>query len=70
MGAGHERAGQLRPLAFAEFRLVHDLEADFARLVERQLEDAKDIAAAHARRHETAVDFDTFRSLLAPGRAP
>jgi hypothetical protein len=55
---------------FAEFRSVHDLEADFARSVEHQPEGAKGIAVAHARRDGPAVGLDTIRSLLAPASAP
>lgn len=56
--------------ALAEFRSAQDIEADFARFVERRLEDAADIAVARVRSSESSVDFESFRSMLAPGRAP
>ena len=50
--------------AFAEFRSAHDIEVDFAQLVERALEDSGDIAAARQRRGEPAMDFETFRAAV------
>jgi type III restriction enzyme len=50
--------------AFAEFRSAHDIEADFARFVERQVEDAQDLAAARERLGEPALDFEAFRATL------
>ncbi len=56
--------------AFAEFRSARELEADFAALIEGQVEDASDIAAAHSRKDEPAVDFQTFRRQLSLRRVP
>ena len=50
--------------AFAEFRSAHDLEADFAKFVERQVEDAQDLAAVRDRRGEPSLDFEAFRATL------
>ena len=50
--------------AFAEFRSAHDIEAGFARFVERQVEDAQDLAAARERLGEPALDFEAFRATL------
>lgn len=50
--------------AFAEFRSAHDIEAGFARFVERQVEDAQDLAAARERLGEPALDFEDFRATL------
>ena len=50
--------------AFAEFRSAHDLEADFAALLEDLIETQSDLSEANARRAESSISQTAFLQLL------
>jgi type III restriction enzyme len=50
--------------AFAEFRSAHDLEADFAAVVEDLIETQSDLSEADARRAESSISQAAFLQLL------
>ncbi len=50
--------------AFAEFRSAHDIEADFAALIEDLLETQADLSLANARRAERSISQAEFLQLL------
>jgi len=50
--------------AFAEFRSAHDIEADFAAMIDDLLEAQADLSAANARRAEHSIGHSEFLQLL------